>query len=392
MEALQNEQNNPLEPPEVPRVGRLWKAAMCALTRLFGILKHILMVYLMAIILRNAVSELIPEAPCKHPSLTRYFPHCAYELNPQERSAINPDFVTLARLQSQLEVVMEDSAKNSLVAVNIKCSEMALRDLSASIKLSSLARKHILEEEIKHFVIDSQAASGDLQEFSSRVRASVARIMYLNEDTMMALESGKSLEILGVFYSMVNGLIPTEWDTASTHRKRMEDIWLQGIELLDRTLRELIHQARHNIGSLQKLRERLNNIQDMVTKEEHEIHDEEQAFEREWFSEWKERFKFNEEKRQSHSDNRKLLWVVDKDSLRARDYTVGVLSNLEDMSRSLRILRGEVSRPIIASGLSKIPIEAHISNIRRTTEQLVYGQTRMREIDDSYRWKRLCSN
>ncbi|CAE6391883.1 unnamed protein product [Rhizoctonia solani] len=373
-------------------VGRLWRAAMCALTRLFGILKHILMMYLMAVILRNAVAELFPEAPCKHPASTRYFPHCAHKLNFPERSVVNPDFITLARLQSQLEVVMEDSAENTLVAVNIKCSEMALRDLIASIKLSSLTRKNILEEDIKHFIIEAQAASGDLQEFSSRVRASVAQIIYLNEDTMLALESGKSLQTLGVFYSLVNGLIPPERDTAPAHRRRMEDIWLQGIELLDRTLRELIHQARHNIGSLQKLRERLNNIQDTVTKEEHEIHDEEQAFEREWFSEWKERFRFNQEKPQSHSDNRKLLWVVDKDSLRARDYTVGVLSNLEDMSRSLRILRGEVSRPIITSGLSKIPIEAHISNIRRTTEQLVYGQTRMREIDDSYRWKRLCSN
>ncbi|CAE6469514.1 unnamed protein product [Rhizoctonia solani] len=295
----------------VSSVGQFWGAAARTLARLCGVLKHVLMVYLVVAMLRNVISESPPEIPCKHAS-ARYFPRYAQELDSPGGPDIDPDFVTLARLQSRLEYVMEDSARNSLVAVNIKCSDLALRDLSMSVELSSLARKHSLAEEIKHFVNDAQIASAGLQEFSSRVWASADQIIPLNQDITMTLSSRKSLEMYGFFYGIVNGLVPMERDTAATHQKRTEDLWLQAVEMLDNVLFELIDQAQYNVGSLQKLRKRLDNIQDMLTKDAYEIHGEEQA--------------------------------------------------------------------------------ANIKNVRRATERLVYGQARMREIEDSYRRTRFCSS
>ncbi|EUC59812.1 hypothetical protein RSOL_324100 [Rhizoctonia solani AG-3 Rhs1AP] len=296
MEAPQNGRNNTHEPPGVSFVGQFWGAATRTLTRLYEILKHVLMVYLVVVILRNAISESFPEIPCKHPVSTRYFPHCAHKLDSPGGPIINPDFVTLARLQSRLEYVMEDSARNSLVAVNIKCSDIALRDLSMSVELSSLVGKHTLVEEIKHFVDDAQVASAGLQEFSSHVWASADQIIPLNQDITMALEIGKSLEMFGFFYGIVNGLVPMDRDTAVTHQKRIEDLWLQAIGSLDKVLFELIDKAQYNVGSLQNLRKRLDNIQDMLAKDAHEIHGEEQVLERQLFSEMRELFGLNQGK------------------------------------------------------------------------------------------------
>jgi hypothetical protein len=61
------------------------------------------------------------------------------------------------------------------------------------------------------------------------------------------------------------------------HRKGLELIWIQSIELMEKNLRRLIHEAQANVGLLQMLQERLNIIQDMVYAERYEILGKEQG-------------------------------------------------------------------------------------------------------------------
>ncbi|CAE7210568.1 unnamed protein product [Rhizoctonia solani] len=222
--------------------------------RPWRVLKFILIACLVLVALPNTVLKSFPKVACKPSVLAGHTSYNAHERGHSKERVITPDFVTLAELQSRLGHVMEDSASSTKVAVNIKDSEMALRDLAT------------LKSDIKAFVGDAKAAGGNLQQFGGRIWGAVDRIVSLNKRTLIILENPST----------------AEGDITAYHTD-MEAIWRQGLELLDKTLRKLIHEAQDNFGSLQRLEERLNNIEDMVSAEKHKIFCQEQELNRQWF-------------------------------------------------------------------------------------------------------------
>ncbi|KAH7335157.1 hypothetical protein B0J17DRAFT_668880 [Rhizoctonia solani] len=327
-----------------------------------------------------------PESPtkslCKIPVLSGYTSHCARELDLPRKPVATPDFITLARLQSRLEQVMKDSASSSKVAVDIKDSEMALRDLGTVVKHSALSKKDILGRDLKSFVNDAKAAGASLQQFGSRVWGAVDRIVSLNEHTLLILESTSTAGEGNSGSSGWWGRKGGEVASRVPDPKEMENIWLQGVFMLDQNLRKLIHEAQHNIGSLQRLEEKLNSIADMVAEEKHEIMDKELALKQQWF---RELFGMNNGEWHSHSMSHALLERVKNNRQDALNHVTGVLLKLKQMSNDLDDLREGVATPLIIPASSNIPIEAHIKSIRGATERLVNGQTNMREIEDGYR-------
>ncbi|CAE6522023.1 unnamed protein product [Rhizoctonia solani] len=350
---------------------------------------QVLVAYLAFIATAGPVPQLLSEAPCKHPALAKHFPHCTREAVPivtpegpvivpeepviiPEEPIVAPDFVTLVRLQSRLGQVMEDTARSSKVAVDIKDSEMSLRDLRTMVTHSSLSNKDILGRSLKRFVTDAKATGGNLQQFGSRVWGAVDRVVTLNEHTLIMLENQ-----------------PTERGLSKTYQKGLEDIWLQGIGLLDKTLRKLIHEAQDNIGALQRLDERLEGVEELVYAEQEAINDRETELKRQWV---KETLGFNKEKHESHSTSLELLTVVKDNRESALKHVNEALLKLKQMSNDLDDLREGVATPMMITGSSNIPIETHIKSIRSGTERLVNGQTRMRQIEDDYRREKFATD
>ncbi|QRW17210.1 hypothetical protein RhiXN_05212 [Rhizoctonia solani] len=343
--------------------------------------------------LRSATFETFPETLCKVPTLSRYFPHCTQEFREPlaGKPVITPDFITLSRLQSRLEYVMEDSASSSLVAIDIKDSEMALRDLVTRVKVSSLSSKEILGRNLELFVEDARVTSGNLQQFGSRVWGAVDRIVSLNEHTLVTLEVASLEAPGGSLDSIINFFAPAEHNSVTTRREIMEDLWLQAIEVMDKTLRKLIHEAQDNVGSLQRLKEKLDNIQDMAIREEDQIRAEEEKTKRD--ARWSTRFKSKDQgKQQNPSASLELLQTIQDDRKRALNHVADVLFKLEQMSQDLHNLREGVATPLIIAGSAQVPIESHIKHIRSGTDRLMNGQTRMRGIEDEYRRKKFSSD
>ncbi|CAE7211206.1 unnamed protein product [Rhizoctonia solani] len=382
-ELSRNEQNNVLkllspfpdeqiqDDPKTAPKGRgkpvIFSGMKSAIGPVWRVIKFALVTYLVLVALPYTIFESFPEVVCKLPVLSEYTPYCAQEHghSSSEKPIVTPDFVTLVNMQSGLNYVMEDSASGAKVAVDIKDSEMALRDLATLVRYSALSNKDPLESDLKLFVKDAKVASGNLQQFGSRVWGSVDRIVSLNKHMLIQLEN-----------------TPTGKEDIATYRKDMEAIWRQGLGLLSSTLRKLIHEAQDNVGSLQRLEERLNNIEDMVSAEKHEISRQEQELKQQWV---RERLGLNEEKRQSHGASLELLTTIKDDRKRALSHVTGALLQLTKMSNDLDELRDGVVAPVIISGSSNTPVEAHIESIRSGTEQLVNGQLRMRTIEDEYR-------
>ncbi|KAF8757535.1 hypothetical protein RHS01_03175 [Rhizoctonia solani] len=311
-------------------------------------------------------------------SIIRYFPHCTQEFREPlaGKPVITPDFITLSRLQSRLEYVMEDSASSSLVAIDIKDSEMALRDL----------------RNLELFVEDARVTSGNLQQFGSRVWGAVDRIVSLNEHTLVTLEVASLEAPGGSLDSIINFFAPAEHNSVTTRREIMEDLWLQAIEVMDNTLRKLIHEAQDNVGHcIARLKEKLDNIQDMAIREEDQIRAEEEKTKRD--ARWSTRFKSKDQgKQQNPSASLELLQTIQDDRKRALNHVADVLFKLEQMSQDLHNLREGVATPLIIAGSAQVPIESHIKHIRSGTDRLMNGQTRMRGIEDEYRRKKFSSD
>ncbi|CAE6455307.1 unnamed protein product [Rhizoctonia solani] len=360
---------------------------------IWKLVRYVLMGYLLSVALRSATFETFPETLCKVPALSRYFPHCTQEFREPlaGKPVITPDFITLSRLQSRLEYVMEDSASSSLVAIDIKDSEMALRDLVTRVKVSSLSSKEILGRNLELFVEDARVTSGNLQQFGSRVWGAVDRIVSLNEHTLVTLEVASLEAPGGSLDSIINFFAPAEHNSVTTRREIMEDLWLQAIEVMDKTLRKLIHEAQDNVGSLQRLKEKLDNIQDMAIREEDQIRAEEEKTKRD--ARWSTRFKSKDQgKQQNPSASLELLQTIQDDRKRALNHVADVLFKLEQMSQDLHNLREGVATPLIIAGSAQVPIESHIKHIRSGTDRLMNGQTRMRGIEDEYRRKKFSSD
>ncbi|CAE6429984.1 unnamed protein product [Rhizoctonia solani] len=348
-----------------------------------GILSHICkyLIPILTVFLALFVLRSVPEA-CKLPVLSRHFHHCVEELDSPERPIVNPDFISLARLQSRLEYVVEDGASSSVVADNIKDSEITLRDLITQVEISSIARRDTLGRALRLFVKDAKDTGESLQEFSSRVWGAVDRVVSLNEHMLITLEDISSKAPSSPFDDLVDSFLPSGRETVAIRQKKMENLWLQGIGLLDKTLHELIHESQANVGFLQRLEETLNNIQDMVTIEEDKLRGEELALKQQWF---------NSEEQQSNSKNLGVLQRIKNDRRHALDHVQRVLVKLKQMSNDLDSMREGVASPMVIAGSSGTPVKAHINSIRGATERLLNGHTRMREIESEHRRKRYTS-
>lgn len=66
---------------------------------------------------------------CKVPIISKHISRCARDPPIPPILPVLPDFSQLMSLQSKLEHVMDESARGAMAAVDIKNSEMAMRDL-----------------------------------------------------------------------------------------------------------------------------------------------------------------------------------------------------------------------------------------------------------------------
>ncbi|CCO37205.1 hypothetical protein BN14_11359 [Rhizoctonia solani AG-1 IB] len=288
-----------------------------------------------------------------------------FEFSSRGNLIINPDFAALADLQSSLERVTEHTAKSSKIAVDIKDSEMALRDLTSLVKLCPIASKDVLTEELIKVVHTAKHTSGSLQKLGTRVWAAVDRIVSLNKRTIVVLEGAS-----------------TGKGDIVRHREELEDSWFKSMELLERVLRELVHEAEDKIADLERLDETLKTVEVMVTEEQNDIRGKEKAVEKQWSKDG--------EKLQNFDTSLGILQMVKDERRNALAHVEDTLSQLNRMSDHLGDLRERVAEPIIASPL-KIPIEVHIDGMRYATERLVNGQNRMVEVEDEYRREKFSS-
>lgn len=108
---------------------------------------------------------------CNLPIVSLALPFCPSVLSwSSTRPA--PDYPKLLQLQAGFEDLLESSAGTAL-ALDLKKSEIAIRDLRTLVKASNLVCKHALADKLEEFVEEARDAGRGLQRLGSRVGGAV---------------------------------------------------------------------------------------------------------------------------------------------------------------------------------------------------------------------------
>lgn len=143
------------------------------------------------------------------------------------------------------------------------------------MKHSSLVSKDSLVKNLDSFVVDAKTAGRDLQKFGSRVGGAIDQIVSMNEYVLLLLEqTANDLQPQisdGPINQLLDALLPTKRVTPSvlaTQTKEIEAAWFKGTGLMKSTVEQLIHEFRLNMGTLDRLEEKLGIIYTIAVRED----------------------------------------------------------------------------------------------------------------------------
>lgn len=321
---------------------------------------------------------------CKLPLVPRAIPYCSRNSFSRHFS---PDFLKLVSLQTRLEDVMDDSTSTSIIAVDMKNSEIAVRDLTTLVKLSSLIAKDALVDRLNEFVLDAKTTGRNLQKFGGRVGGAVDQIVAMNEYVLKLLEStAKDAQPQlpsGTVQRVINAISPIR--PAGPHviaarRKEVESMWYQATGMMESSVRKLIMEAEANIIALDRLESQLDAINEMVLREDNHIRGQAE----EVLSELWTMLGGNKKLLNNFRSHRVLLHEIRTYRKRALAHVSSTLVQLQQLSADLDDLRQRVATPALAGEQSGIPLEVHIGSMQKGTERLMDGRKRAREREDEY--------
>lgn len=344
------------------------------------VIKCLLVVWLTLVVLPWLINLLV--APlCNLPVVSSQISYCASD---SQTLPFSPDLPGLMGLQGQLESVMEESISSSIAAVDMKRSELAVRDLATLVEQSSLVAKDSLAKNLNAFAQDAKAAGQNLQKFSSRVGGAVEEIVGLNEYVLLLLQQAAQ-DVQPQVSSdpaqhVLNALLLSIPSRLFASRKEgIEAAWYKSTGIMKSTVERLIHECKLNKDNLDRLEVKLGVINGMVVRENaHITKKENDVLHKLWTKLGKKKGKLRDFK-----PHKKLLKGVQKNHRKALSHVTRALLQLEIVLSELEALNKQVSNPALTQR-SGIPIKDHWHILKKGTERLREGKKRARERENKY--------
>ncbi|KAG8744947.1 hypothetical protein FRC10_009182 [Ceratobasidium sp. 414] len=288
-------------------------------------------------------------------TLQRALDYCK---NPRPQEPFWPDFPKLVALQSQLQGVLEKSTDTLVVAVDIKHSGTAVRDLITHVKHSSLVSKDLLAKHLAEFVEDACTVGRSLQKFGGRVERVVDQTISMNEYAIGLLESAAKRRQPSSFAKFLSPQVPL------SQRKDIKAVWFKAIGSMKSEVMEGFLEATANMRALDKLENKLSVIHRMVVTEDNKI---------------------KADKAET------LLKSVLNYREEAMKHVTAAQFQLERLDLDLNDLNEQVTTPLLEGEETDVPLDVHISVMQRGTARLSEGRARERQRGDGYMRKVLGS-
>ena len=305
------------------------------------------------------------------------------------------DFPRLINLQASFEDILENSAGGNSMALDLKNSEAAVRDLSMLVRVSKLVNRDELSERLDDFVQTAKQASRGLTRFGSKVNGVVDSLLAMDEFAIRSLE-GVQLPDPHPITSAVSRIVlaPLHLIISRDPQKTESSIlktFLQASATMDTSIQRLILEAELVLRDLDDLENRLSTIQEMASREDSVIQEKHQEVLAELWS----FLGGNRRKLANFSSHRSLLANIATYRSRALAHVSASLIRLQQMQSDLEDLRDRVAQPVmlrdaqgegdVAGGiLLEIPLEVHVESIRKGIERLSRGRERIRGGENEY--------
>ncbi|KAG8697191.1 hypothetical protein FRC09_008019 [Ceratobasidium sp. 395] len=182
----------------------------------------------------------------------------------EPEESFTPDFRKLVTLQSQLQGAMEKSTNTLAVAIDLKHSEIAVRDLTTLVQLSSLVTKDSLTKNLKKFVKNASTTGRNLQKFAGHVGSTVDQTIAMNEYMIEMLESMAEDE-------KTPPLTLRSLRAPAFRNSDIKSAWFEATEQMKSTVQKLIDEAMANEQALNNLDSELTVIHQIVARADNKI-------------------------------------------------------------------------------------------------------------------------
>ncbi|KZO94256.1 hypothetical protein CALVIDRAFT_484704 [Calocera viscosa TUFC12733] len=343
-----------------------------------------LILYVLYIIVLRTLETAIPAVLtpiCQMPLMNHFIPICNDILS-SDKGTPHPDFPNLMNIQNKFENILDETASSTTVALELKKSEMAMRDLHV-VSVSNLVSKDRLSILLDAFIGSAKTAGRELQRLGSRVGGTVDNILAMDDYVLRLLEETSHLPQVGSMASIMNALVPIGPPASQrvlAQRKEIEALWFQATGALESNIAKLIAEAEASVVLLDRLEADLDVINEMLSREAHHV----QGKTDELLAELWTRLGGNRRQLANFKSHRALLTNIRAYRNRALGYVTSTLVQLQQLSSDLEDLRERVSTPLLTSPDINIPLEVHVGSIRKGIERLTDGRTRAKAREDVY--------
>ncbi|TGZ83888.1 hypothetical protein EX30DRAFT_302331 [Ascodesmis nigricans] len=314
----------------------------------------------------------------------------------------------LMDLQGSFSTILENSVGGSVMALDLKNSEVAIRDLNALVKTSELLCKEDLSERLDNFVGAAKSASRSLTRFSARVNHVIDNVLAMDEYAIRGLEEvaktigpdGRVKSNQGVITDIVNTLLsPFAFYTPSVPfdpRHRLLTTFIDAASITEVSIRRLRLEAESALRSLEDLDSQLDTINEIVAREDKRLTTEEgDVLVNIWTI-----LGGNQKELASFRSHKQLLSGIMGYRKTARDHISASLIMLQNMEANLEDLRDRVVAPSLhkdkieegfEDGRGEMLLEVYVKSIRKGVERLRDGMEKAKK-DEEAHVKRLIRN
>jgi len=305
-----------------------------------------------------------------------------YENHPKLAAGANapdPEFEALMKVQSQFETIMSDTAASASLPMDMKRSEISIRDLRQLVRFSQLPSRHELMHELDGFVETARMASYDLQKFDSHVGRSVDIVLSTNRWTRRVLDDiDLQQSERGLLPAFVSETLLAPFKPIKFTENRLLDQYIQHSEVVSAEIERLIEEAQALLAVLQNLEDRLDVMAEVSARDNIQIQGSKDEVLRELLS----YIGLNNAKLGKHDHQLKLLGMVAGYRKAALNHVTSTLIHLQSMGAELEELRDRVASPALLrdNGIKHVPLSVHIENIQLGVERLEAGREQAKEL------------
>lgn len=285
-------------------------------------------------------------------------------------------FPELIDVQGHFSSVLQESVGGTTLALDLKNSEVAVRDLNALVRVSDLVCKDELSLRLDDFVSSAKATSRGLTKFGSRVGGVVDSLMAMDEYAIRSLEAAAAVaqpSPTSSFTSLLLYPFRAHHDPARAEANILET-FIQASTVMDKSIKLLVLDATAVLRDLDDLENRLMVVEEIVRRE-HAVISTEQA---EVLAEIWSLLGGNRRKIANFANNKDLLAAISGYRSRAMMHVSASLIQLQQMQADLEDLRDRVAAPALLDDAGKtgsVPLEVQVASIRKGVERLSDGMS-----------------